>query len=265
MSIPNNMIPNTNTEKPYLVVAFYQFVTITDTELLQLQAELKTICKQYEIFGTILLAEEGMNGTVASIEEGIHALVNFFSEHSSFAHMEYKYSETMLMPFQKTKVVIKKEIVTLGIDHINPNKKTGIYVEPKDWNTLISEENVLLIDTRNDFEVELGTFQGATNPKTEKFSDFPAFVENLKNELSNALAHDKPKKIAMFCTGGIRCEKASAYLLEQGFAEVYQLEGGILKYLEKIPKENSLWQGECFIFDRRRILEKDSIKAKETY
>lgn len=281
----------------YLVVAFYKFVTLT--KLSHLQTELKSFLLQHHIFGTILLAEEGINGTVASTEEGIKNLLTFLKSKESFLDIECKFSESPIMPFKKAKVVIKKEIVTLGVPGINPLKRTGKYVAPEAWNALIAREDVLVIDTRNDFEVLMGSFQNAQNPNTQKFSDFPNFVEqhllsenvcNIGNishcpeeqkdqedqedqeskqdqkhqkdqgEYGDRSKRGKHKKIAMFCTGGIRCEKASAYLLEQGFEEVYQLEGGILKYLEKIPKENSLWQGECFIFDQRRILEKENIK-----
>lgn len=230
----------------YRVIAFYKFVEIENIQ--PLQTDLKSICELHSILGTILLAEEGINGSVAGSEAGIKALILFLNSNICFENMEYKYSETALMPFKKIKIVIKQEIVTFRISNINPRKKTGKFVSPEAWNDLISQEEVLLIDTRNDFEVELGTFQGAINPQTQKFSDFPEFIE--REGLRKKQGH---KKIAMFCTGGIRCEKASAYLLEQGFEEVYQLEGGILKYLEKIPSENSLWQGDCFIFDRRRI------------
>lgn len=278
------------TESPYLIVAFYQFVELK--ELPQLQSELKNICLHHQILGTILLAEEGINGTVASSHPGIEALVAFLKADNRFKtfnpdpdqnghakEMEFKYSEAEIMPFHKTKIMIKNEIVKLGIsnhsNNIHPSKKTGQYVAAEDWNDLISDQDVLLIDTRNDFEVALGSFPGAINPKTEKFSDFKDFVdnhlssENSSNPSEKASRNDettknevsKSKKIAMFCTGGIRCEKASAYLLEKGFEEVYQLEGGILKYLEKIPKEESLWEGECFIFDKRIILKPETIKA----
>lgn len=238
----------------YRVVAFYKFVEIENIH--DLQSDLISFCDKHSILGTILLAEEGINGTVAGTDSAINALVTFLNSHACFGNMEYKYSETILMPFKKIKVILKKEIVTFEVPHINPSKKTGKFISPEDWNNLISQEEVFLIDTRNDYEVELGTFQGAINPKTQKFTDFPEFMER---EGLNIMAQNKHKKIAMFCTGGIRCEKASAYLLEQGFEEVYQLEGGILKYLEKIPTENSLWQGECFIFDRRNVLKKEQV------
>lgn len=276
----------------YLIVAFYQFVELTD--LRKLQSELKNICLQHNVMGTILLAEEGINGTVASSYSGIEALVAFLKADDRFKtlnpapdqnghakEIEFKYSEAETMPFHKTKIMIKDEIVKLGLANhsrnIQPSIKTGQYIAPENWNDLLAQQDLILIDTRNDFEVALGTFPGAINPKTEKFSEFKNFVDNhLSSEKlsnpsnlcekvsSNAPAKNKVnknKKIAMFCTGGIRCEKASAYLLEKGFEEVYQLEGGILKYLEKIPKEESLWQGECFIFDKRRVLKPETIKA----
>jgi UPF0176 protein len=233
------------TESPYLVAAFYKFVKLGVLgDLLHLQEELKAVCLENNIMGTILLAEEGINGTVASTAEGIETLQTFLSSKPCFKDLAYKYSTTIDSPFKKTKILIKNEIITFHNPQINPCVKTGQYVAPEDWNDLISQEDVLLIDTRNDYEIELGTFQGAINPETEKFSDFPKFVKDNLSQIQR-------KKVAMFCTGGIRCEKASAYLLEQGFEEVYQLDGGILKYLEKIPEDKSLWKGECFIFDNR--------------
>jgi len=238
---------------PYWVVAFYKFTELTD--IVNLQATLKQFCISHEILGTILIANEGINGTVSGREESIQAVVAFLKANAHFADLDCKYSYADFSPFQKIKIFVKKEIVTLGVPNIKPALKTGTPIAPEAWDQLINDPEVFLIDTRNTYETELGTFKGALDPKTENFRDFPNFVkENLDPK--------KHKKIAMFCTGGIRCEKASSYLLEQGFENVYQLQGGILKYLERTDSEKSSWQGECFIFDDRIVLEKEFIIAK---
>jgi UPF0176 protein len=234
----------------FTVVAFYKFTQLTNPS--ELQTTLKEVCKAHAILGTLLVAPEGLNGTVAGTEEDIKALVNFFNAHPLLRGLACKYSVSEIKPFEKLKVYLKKEIVALHRPDINPYHKTGEFVSPEDWNSLISDPEVFVIDTRNTYETELGTFKGAVDPKTEHFRDFPNYVKS-------ALDPQKHKKIAMFCTGGIRCEKASAYLLEQGFENVYQLNGGILKYLEQIPPENSLWEGKCFIFDERITLERETI------
>ncbi len=230
----------------YTVVAFYKFIELSDIEVLKLT--LHKFCKEKKILGTIILAKEGINGTIAGTAESIKAILELLRTNPNFLDLECKYSYSDLMPFDKIKIIIKKEIVTFGVPGITPSQKTGMQVAPNNWNQLISDSDVLVIDTRNNFEVELGTFKGAINPKTSKFGDFPTYVKT-------NLDPKKHKKIAMFCTGGIRCEKASSYLLEQGFENVYQLQGGILKYLEKIKSEDSLWEGKCFIFDKRIALE----------
>jgi len=194
--------------------------------------------------GTLLLASEGINGTVAGSREGIDALLTWLQQDPRLADIVYKESLDDSNPFHRTKVKLKKEIVTMGVEGIDPKRVVGTYVKPEEWNAPISDPNVILVDTRNDYEVQVGTFKGAVNPHTETFREFPDYVkENLDPE--------KNRKVAMFCTGGIRCEKSTAYLKEQGFDEVYHLEGGILKYLEEVPQENSLWEGECFVFDNR--------------
>jgi len=225
-----------------IVAAFYQFAPLPDFR--ELQAHLKLLCKKEGIKGTLLLAPEGINGTVAGSRKAIDNLKTFLE--TRFKALEYKESWAYELPFHRMKVRLKREIVTLGIPHVNPSQHVGTYVDPQDWNSLLSDPDLLLLDTRNNYEVEIGTFKGALNPQTSSFREFPAFVKKLDPS--------KSKKIAMFCTGGIRCEKASSYLLSQGFKEVYHLKGGILKYLEAVPPEESLWKGECFVFDGRTAI-----------
>lgn len=197
-----------------------------------------------DVKGTLLLAAEGINGTIAGSQKAIEEVLDFLQTQPNLGAITHKESFSDENPFHRTKVKLKKEIVTMGVEGIDPNQVVGTYVKPKDWNALISDPEVLLVDTRNDYEVEIGTFEGALNPDTETFREFPQYV---KDNLDNT----KHKKVAMFCTGGIRCEKSTAYLKEQGFEEVYHLEGGILKYLEEVPSEETMWQGECFVFDGR--------------
>ncbi|MFB9887424.1 oxygen-dependent tRNA uridine(34) hydroxylase TrhO [Balneatrix alpica] len=225
-----------------VVCALYKFVTLEDFEALR--APLLAVMEANQVRGTLLLAKEGINGTVASSREGIDNLLAWLRQDERLADLSWKESFDEEMPFYRTKVKLKKEIVTLGVEGVDPRKVVGTYVKPKEWNQLISDPEVVLVDTRNDYEVEIGTFKGAINPKTETFREFPQYV---KENLDPA----KHKKVAMFCTGGIRCEKSTAYLKELGFEEVYHLEGGILKYLEEVPEEQSLWQGDCFVFDNR--------------
>jgi UPF0176 protein len=233
----------------YKVAAFYQFVTLPDFQALR--EPLRNMCVALDIKGIILLAEEGINGTVAGREVAIDALVNQLRNGALFNgrldNLELKFSGAAEMPFNRMKVRLKKEIVTIGDLDTDPKAKVGTYVDAADWNDLVKQPDILLIDTRNQFEVEMGTFEGAVDPNITRFGEFPDFA-------SRALDPAKHKKIAMFCTGGIRCEKASSYLLSQGFEEVYHLKGGILKYLEDIPQDQSLWRGECFVFDQRVAL-----------
>ena len=225
-----------------IVAALYKFVKLPD--YVEKQQALLSYCQAQGIKGTILLAEEGINGTIAGSRQGIDAVINFLRSDSRFTDLEYKESTAESPPFQRMKVRLKNEIVTLGIPEIKPSEQVGTYVNPKDWNEIISNPEVTVIDTRNDYEVNIGTFQRAENPQTESFREFPEYV-------SKNLNPNKHKKVAMFCTGGIRCEKATSYLISQGFQEVYHLKGGILKYLEEVPPEQSLWEGECFVFDER--------------
>lgn len=230
-----------------LVAALYKFVEIDD--LLSLQSNLYEICEKNNIMGTILIANEGINGTISGKNNEINQTISLLKSDKRFANIEIKYSSTDKQPFHRMKVRLKKEIVTIGLPEINPNKKVGTYVKPEDWNDLISDPNVIVIDTRNKYETKIGSFQNALDPETSSFREFPDWVKKFKSSKENA-----NKKIAMFCTGGIRCEKASSLMKEEGFENVYHLQGGILKYLETIDKENSLWNGECFVFDQRVCL-----------
>lgn len=231
------------------VAALYQFVSLPD--FADLRAPLHAFCEARGIRGTLLLAKEGINGTVAGTEAAIDELVAELTGGALFRgrldNLELKFSTAREMPFKRLKVRLKKEIVTLGRPDADPTRQVGTYVEPQDWNALISDPDVVVIDTRNAFEVAMGTFEGAVDPGTERFSEFPQFVEK-------TLDPSQTRKIAMFCTGGIRCEKASSYMMSLGFPEVYHLKGGILKYLETVPPEQSLWRGGCFVFDERVAL-----------
>jgi UPF0176 protein len=225
-----------------VVCALYRFVTLEDYQ--EIKAPLLNFMLEQDLRGTLLLAHEGINGTVAGSRDAINALLAFLGKDPRLAKVNYKESFVDEMPFLRTRVKLKKEIVTMGVEGIDPKRVVGTYVQAKDWNALISDPDVLLVDTRNDYEVQVGTFKHALNPNTESFREFPQYVKDNLDPTKN-------KKVAMFCTGGIRCEKSTAYLKEQGFEEVYHLEGGILKYLEEVPEQESLWEGECFVFDER--------------
>ena len=225
-----------------VVCALYKFVTLEDFEAMR--EPLQETMKAHNIRGTLLLAKEGINGTVSGTREGIDALLAWLKSDPRLADLDYKESQHEKQPFKRSKVKLKKEIVTLGVEGIDPKRVVGTYVEPKAWNDLINDPDVILIDTRNDYEVQVGTFKQAVNPKTETFREFPEYV-------AQHMDPAKHKKVAMFCTGGIRCEKSTAFMKEQGFEEVYHLKGGILKYLEEVPETESLWEGECFVFDDR--------------
>ncbi|SSC09119.1 Rhodanese domain protein UPF0176 [bacterium endosymbiont of Bathymodiolus sp. 5 South] len=224
------------------ICALYQFVRLDD--FAEFRTPLRALMDDLEIKGTLLLALEGLNGTVAGTQNAIEKLVKFLEDDGRFNHLEIKFSYAQNLPFKRLKVKLKKEIVTLGVQHVDPLASVGTYVKPKDWNALISDPDVLLIDTRNDYEYNIGSFQGAINPNTETFREFPAYTKE-------HLEQYRDRKVAMFCTGGIRCEKSTAYLKSQGFKEVYHLQGGVLKYLEEVDKADSMWNGECFVFDER--------------
>ena len=225
-----------------VVCALYRFVELANHE--EIQTPLLNIMNANQVKGTLLLASEGINGTIAGDQEGIDNILNWLKSDPRLTALTTKFSFDTENPFYRTKVKLKKEIVTMGVEGIDPNRTVGTYVKPKDWNALISDPEVLLVDTRNDYEISIGTFENAVDPKTTNFREFPQYVkENLDPT--------KHKKVAMFCTGGIRCEKSTAYLKEQGFNEVYHLEGGVLKYLEEVPEAETMWKGECFVFDNR--------------
>ncbi|WP_435234771.1 rhodanese-related sulfurtransferase [Psychromonas sp. PT13] len=225
-----------------VVCALYRFVSLDNYQAIQ--APLLAVMESNHVKGTLLLASEGINGTVAGTREGVDNLIQWLKADPRLANLTTKESFDNENPFYRTKVKLKKEIVTMGVEGIDPTKSVGTYVKPKDWNALISDPDVLLVDTRNDYEISIGTFENAVDPKTTSFREFPKYVKD-------NLDPEKHKKVAMFCTGGIRCEKSTAYLKEQGFDEVFHLEGGVLKYLEEIPEEETMWQGECFVFDNR--------------
>ncbi|MBE8167491.1 MAG: rhodanese-related sulfurtransferase [Shewanella sp.] len=224
------------------VCALYKFVDLPNFEAIQ--KPLLSKMTELGIKGTLLLASEGINGTVAGAQHSVKELLSWFDDQKGLENIVTKFSHENEIPFYRTKVKLKKEIVTMGVQGIDPKKVVGTYVKPNEWNALISDPDVTVIDTRNHYEIEIGTFKNAVNPKTETFREFPKYAEE-------NLDPKKNKKIAMFCTGGIRCEKSTAYMKEQGFDEVYHLEGGILKYLEEVKPEESLWEGECFVFDNR--------------
>jgi UPF0176 protein len=226
----------------FTVCALYQFVRLDDFE--DFSKPLRELMLDLDIKGTILLALEGLNGTISGQSKSIDKLLDFLDKDGRFNQLEIKFSQSQKPPFKRLKVKLKKEIVTLGVTGIDPKESVGTYVAPQDWNALISDPDVVLIDTRNNYEYEIGSFKGAINPVTETFREFPEYTKN-------NLEQYRHKKIAMFCTGGIRCEKSTAYLKTQGFDTVYHLQGGILKYLEQMPQEDSLWEGECFVFDDR--------------
>jgi UPF0176 protein len=225
-----------------VIAAFYKFVSLDDDR--DRRQPLLNLCQQYNIKGTILLAAEGINGTISGTRSSIDTILEYLRSDPCFADLEHKESTATKSPFDRLKVRLKQEIVTFGIPTVNPSNLVGTYVKPQDWNELIANPDVLVIDTRNQYEVEIGSFAGSIDPHTDSFTEFPAYV-------ATHLDPQQHKQIAMFCTGGIRCEKATSYLLSQGFENVYHLEGGILKYLEEIPAAESQWEGECFVFDDR--------------
>jgi UPF0176 protein len=226
----------------FLVAALYHFVAVP--RFAELRPPLQALCEENGVRGTLLLAHEGINGTIAGPADGLRRVLAFLRSQPEFAALEHKESHAAEMPFLRMKVRLKKEIVTMGVEDIDPTRSVGTYVAPENWNALISDPETIVIDTRNDYETAIGMFKGAVDPNTKTFREFPDWVRE------NTGLHNKPK-IAMYCTGGIRCEKATAFMKEQGFDEVYHLKGGILKYLEEVPAEESLWEGACFVFDER--------------
>ena len=226
----------------FRVAALYKFTPLQADKALQ--DHLLSACRTHDVMGTLLLAREGINGTIAGSPDGIEAVLNVIRSLPGCADIEHKDSVSSEQPFLRLKVRLKKEIVTLGVEGVDPTRAVGSYVEPEDWNDLISAPDVVTIDTRNAYEVRIGQFKGAVDPETTSFREFPDWFRKFRQTRPNA-------RIAMYCTGGIRCEKSTAFALAEGLDEVYHLKGGILKYLETVPEEDSLWEGECFVFDRR--------------
>lgn len=236
-----------------VVAALYHFVRLPDYR--ELQGPLQDFCMQHGIRGTILLAEEGINGTISGTREGIDSVLAYLKQDDRFANLVHKESYNDQLPFHRMKVKLKKEIVTMGVPDTDPANIVGTYLNAEEWNEMISDPDVIVVDTRNKYEVDIGTFKNAVSPQTTTFREFPEYVEK-------ELADKKDKKIAMFCTGGIRCEKSTSYLKSQGFDQVFHLEGGILKYLETVDPDQNLWEGECFVFDSRVSVDKNLNKGE---
>lgn len=226
----------------YLVAALYHFTPLPEFE--SLQQSIQNVCDDQQVKGTLLLADEGINGTISGSDQSVANVLAYLRSIPEFTDLEHKESRAQTKPFNRMKVRLKREIVTMGVEDIDPLQSVGTYVDPQDWNALIADPDTLVIDTRNDYETAIGQFERAIDPKTKSFREFPDWVRN------NAKLSKKPK-IAMYCTGGIRCEKATAFMKAEGFEDVFHLKGGILKYLEKVPPEESLWEGACFVFDER--------------
>jgi UPF0176 protein len=248
----SNTASHNNGSEAYIVCALYKFVELSDFKAMR-QPILQAMTNN-NVKGTLLLAKEGINGTIAGPRQGVDALLSYLRSDPRLMDLDTKESFDDAIPFYRTKVKLKKEIVTLGVDWVDPRKTVGTYVAPSDWNEIINDPEVVLIDTRNDYEVKIGKFKNAINPQTASFREFPEYV---KAHLDPA----RQKKVAMYCTGGIRCEKATAYLKELGFENVYHLKGGILKYLEEVPREQSDWEGECFVFDNRVTVDHNLAKG----
>ncbi|MDO6965407.1 oxygen-dependent tRNA uridine(34) hydroxylase TrhO [Rhizobium alvei] len=237
---------STSQAAPWHVAALYHFVPFA--RFREFREPLQAFCEANGVVGSLLLAHEGINGTIAGPREGLDNVLAYLRAQPELEGLQHKESLASKKPFLRMKVKLKKEIVTMGVEDCDPLKVVGTYVDPKDWNALITDPDTILIDTRNDYETAIGIFKGAVDPNIKTFREFPAWVQE------NSGLHNKPK-IAMYCTGGIRCEKATAYMKDQGFDEVYHLKGGILKYLEDVPEEESLWEGACFVFDERVSVE----------
>lgn len=234
----------------FLTAALYKFVELPDYA--DLQAPLLACCEAHGVKGTLLLAAEGINGTIAGMPADVYAVLSYLRSDPRLASLEHKEAYAVRMPFYRMKVRLKREIVTLGVPDVHPALNAGRYVKPQDWNELLADPELVLVDTRNDYEIAIGTFKGALNPATHSFSELPGWVDQEMAEGGKlATVNGKKPRVAMFCTGGIRCEKSTAFLRAKGFDEVYHLEGGILKYLETMPLDKSQWQGECFVFDER--------------
>ena len=238
----------------YTVASFYNFSSIIDHEILLIKEELTHLATKQEIKGTILLASEGVNGTVCGTENAIVQFIETLEKLLKVSEINVKYSWTEKQAFRRFKARKKKEIVTIGIKQVNPSKSVGKYIKAREWNEFLEDPSNVVIDTRNEYEIKIGNFKGALNPHTSSFREFPAWVQK---HLKPLIEENPSLKIGMYCTGGIRCEKATSFLIEEGFSDVYHLEGGILKYLEDVSAEKSLWNGECFVFDQRVSLDHD--------
>jgi UPF0176 protein len=254
-----SFMPLPDASEPLSVAALYRFARFEDCA--SMRAPLERLCREHGIRGTLLLAPEGINGTIAGTHAGIANVLDAIRALPDCADIDVKLSTASTMPFHRMKVRLKREIVTMGVPDVDPRTIVGTYVEPQDWNELISDPGTIVIDTRNDYEVALGTFEGAVDPKTRTFRDFPEWFRNERDKL---LGEGTPPKVAMFCTGGIRCEKSTAFLKKEGLKDVYHLKGGILNYLETIPQEASLWQGECFVFDQRVTIGHGLVEGSHT-
>ena len=238
----------------YKVATFYDFISIPEQDILLIQDELTNLASIQEIKGTILLASEGVNGTVCATENSISIFIERLKQLLKISDIEVKYSWTEKQAFRRFKARKKKEIVTIGLKHINPSKSVGKYLKASEWNEFLEDPDTVVIDTRNEYEIKIGNFAGALNPHTSSFREFPAWVQKYLKPL---IEENPSLKIGMYCTGGIRCEKATSYLIEEGFSNVHHLEGGILKYLEDVTPEKSLWEGECYVFDQRVSLNQE--------
>ena len=245
----------------YKVAAFYMFLSILDKDILLIREELSELAKNKEIKGTILIASEGVNGTVCGTENAITQFIEKLEKLLMISEINVKFSWTERQAFRRFKARKKKEIVTIGLKQINPTKSVGKYIKAGEWNEFLEDPNSVVIDTRNEYEIKIGNFAGALNPHTSSFREFPAWVQK---HLKPLIEENPSLKIGMYCTGGIRCEKATSYLIEEGFSDVHHLEGGILKYLEDVSPEKSLWDGECFVFDQRVSLDHELSPGSHT-
>ena len=245
IDIMHQMLAHRSNDVKFVVAALYKFVSLDDAP--QLRDHLQDCCDKAGVSGTILLADEGINGTIAAPVPAMETVLAWLQNDHRFSGLSLKFSASDAQPFLRMKVRLKREIVTMGCPGIKPAKRTGTYVEPAEWNALISDPDVMVIDTRNSYETAIGMFDDAVDPQTTNFRDFPSWAADLAKQPDAT----RPKKLAMYCTGGIRCEKATALMQDFGFDEVYHLKGGILKYLEEVPETDSKWHGDCFVFDAR--------------
>ncbi|WP_320677598.1 rhodanese-related sulfurtransferase [Prochlorococcus sp. MIT 1300] len=241
-----------SSQDKYKIAAFYCFIPFTEELILSLIDDLRSVADDYNLKGTVLIAFEGFNGTICGSNDGVSAFLGILNTLLSADSLEVKISWSNKQAFRRFRLRRKAEIVTMGVKEVNPLKTVGKYVKPSDWNDFVDDPSTIVIDTRNEYEISIGSFEGAINPHTQRFRDFPAWADSY---LAPLIEKVKPARIGMFCTGGIRCEKATSYLNRKGFQDVYHLEGGILRYLEEIPKHQSRWSGECYVFDQRVALD----------